>query len=169
MISMRQSTLLISSSLLEALSDELFRLKISLRDFLHLLLSDRDLWRKMELLKSGKFTKTYQSTGLGLVPVKFYPLPEDWCELSALSNGSGFSRCYIFVYLLKYYLKILSLDEVTTQKVNKDNKAQAVFCRVKMDRNQRILRRTIKPIQNHPRIKPIINTICLKTDKAIQI
>lgn len=118
--SMRRSTLLISRYLIEELENRCTLTDAKLTELLHEFMKDPLLWRKMKLLKSTKYTKTYQPGGLSLVPVKFYPHPEDWCQLSILSNGSGFSRCFIFVFLLLFYLKLLDLEEMEHTLFSRD-------------------------------------------------
>lgn len=79
--------------------------------YLHYLLSDPLIGEKMKLLKSNRSKKQYQSAGLNLERVNFVPNPEDWAHLSILSNASGFSRCYVFVYLMLFDLRIYVLPK----------------------------------------------------------
>lgn len=167
---MRQNSLLISKKLLNDFEFLKDMSGTDLRELLHFLLKDPDLWKKIALLKSEKYTKTYQKKGQDLFMFKFYPFPEDWCELSALSNGSGFSRCYIFVFLLKFYLGIYKLEkfinhesfEVTILKNSGQDYIEPIFCRVKVDRNKHNLRRILKPRKNQTKIKLLINQIPLR-------
>lgn len=137
------------------------------RDLLHTLMKDPLLWDKMSLLESDKYTKTYQADGLDLVAVKFYPFPEDWCELSALSNGSGFSRCYIFVYLLEYYLgkRKFTLGVTNPRKIKRYTK-YSIKCQLKVGRQQHYLERKLKKAKKTP---TLINLIQLNPpDSSIQ-
>jgi len=77
----------------------------ALKKLLSYLLADPDLGNKLELLDSGKSRKKYQSEGQDLVPVFFYPLESDWAHLSLISNATGFSRCYIFIFLMLLHFR----------------------------------------------------------------
>jgi hypothetical protein len=61
---------------------------------------DQQLEKKLAMLKPNKWKKHYQSEGQDLQRINFYPDEADWAHLSALSNATGFSRCYIFVFLM---------------------------------------------------------------------
>ena len=68
--------------------------------YLKRLLLDKHLEKRIGILRSTSWKKKYQSMGQDLVRVNFYPDSSDWGSLSALSNSTGFSRCYIFVFLM---------------------------------------------------------------------
>lgn len=135
-----------------------------LRDLLQFFLKDPLLWEKMRLLRAEKYTKTYQRDGLDLVMVKFYPFAEDWCELSALSNGSGFSRCYIFVYLLEYYLGLRELTGGVTNPVKRLTKRfLSIYCTVKVSRITHKLERNLKIRRTNTKQPLLVNQITLKS------
>ncbi len=113
--------------------------------YLHKLMSDPELQFKISLLKSKKWKKQYQPDGQDLVPVYFYPDECDWAQLGLISNASGFSRCYIFVYLMLLDLGILKLPENRTKvefPVNPNH--SLIICRIKLDRIEKTLKRKIK-------------------------
>lgn len=147
---MKQSTFLISRLLIEKYP-ELEDLKGSrLTECLHRLLRDPLLWKKLAVLQSEKHTKQYQAPGQFLERVDFYPYPEDWCFLSILSFGTGFSRCLIFIHLLEYSLGEKSLDEDgTPDSVSATN---IVECNVYVDKVKLIYKRSLKTDPQQPQI-----------------
>jgi len=104
-----QSTLLVSQ-------DYFYRFLASrsikgkkLTKYLHRLLQDPDLDVKLKNLKSKKWKKTYQAENQDLRKVFFYPDEADWAHLSLISYSTGYSRCYIFVYLMLLEVGILKI------------------------------------------------------------
>jgi hypothetical protein len=80
------------------------------------LMNDPLLEYKLSFLeKRGKWKKQYQESGQNLVRVNFYPSDRDWGRLSAISNATGYSRCYIFVFLLLIAMGEISLHYGGTQ------------------------------------------------------
>jgi hypothetical protein len=67
-------------------------------------------YKLSRLNRTWKWKKQYQAEGQRLVRVNFYPDDGDWGRLGAISNATGYSRCYIFVYLMLIALKVISLD-----------------------------------------------------------
>ncbi len=116
-----------------------------LSEYLNFLLSDPDLFKKIGLLKSGKWKKQYQVEGQGLVPVFFYPGEADWAYLSILSNGTGFSRCYIFVYLLLFDLGVLKLpDDRTLWKNPLKSQSKYSYTLIALDKREKKLQRVLR-------------------------
>jgi hypothetical protein len=116
-----------------------------LSEYLHNLLKDPDLEYKLNLLKPKKWKKHYQDDGQDLEVLYFYPDESDWARLSIISNVTGFSRCYIFVYLMLLDFGILKLPENRT----KDNFSLEVgltrlHCSILIDERDKILIRTIQ-------------------------
>jgi len=116
-----------------------------LTHYLHRLLSDPELEYKLSLLKPKKWKKHYQEEGQDLQALFFYPDECDWARLSIISNGTGFSRCYIFVYLMLLDLGVLKLPENRTEGTNPQKIGlPVILCSVLMDKSEQILTRTIK-------------------------
>jgi hypothetical protein len=116
-----------------------------LASYLHKLLKDPDLEYKLSLLKPEKWKKHYQDGGQDLVPLYFYPDECDWARLSLISNATGFSRCYIFVYLMLLNFGFLKLSKNITQWLNPDdNNISRILCKVFMDEKALLLVRTIQ-------------------------
>jgi hypothetical protein len=87
-----------------------------LAGFLSMLMNDPQLDYKVSRLeRTFKWKKQYQEAGQELVRVNFYPDDRDWGRLSAISNATGFSMCYIFVYLMLIALGVITLDDRGTQ------------------------------------------------------
>ena len=82
----------------------------ALASYLSRLMDDPLLEYKLSFLESGKWKKQYQMEGQELRRVNFYPDDRDWGRLSAISNATGFSRCYIFVYLMLIAMGVISLE-----------------------------------------------------------
>lgn len=150
---MNQATFLISRYLIEKYP-ELEDLKGNkLRERLHKLLQCPRLWEKMKTLSSEKYTKQYQAPGQMLERVDFYAYAEDWCFLSILSNSSGFSRCFIFIHLLRYDIGDLSLeDDGTTYIDKKIDKFNIIICNITLDKNLMIYRRKPRTTPSHPHL-----------------
>lgn len=131
---MKQATFLISQNLINE-HPELANLKGNvLRERLKSLLKDPMLMEKMKRLRSLKHTIQYQADGQNLKAVYFYPDPDDWCHLSVLSIGSGFSRCYIFIYLLCLDMGIEKLaDDVPMSEIMPSNKENLLKSFIELD------------------------------------
>mgnify|MGYP000870058244 CR=1 FL=1 len=114
--------------------------------FLGTLMDDPRLHYKISFLeRSYKWKKQYQEEGQRLVRVNFYPDDRDWGRLSAISNATGFSRCYIFVYLLLIALGVISLDNGGTQPSRvKGHWNPVVICYISVDAITRKLKRTLQ-------------------------
>ncbi len=137
-----QSALLISSSILK--THPFLKGKILSR-YLHRLLTDPLLEKKLSYLISGKLKKQYQPDGLSLKPVFFYPSEEDWAHLSILSNGTGYSRCFIFVFLLLLDLGLLNLPEDRTKaKYCRTTQKLVSKCEIKLSRHLRKYQRKLE-------------------------
>jgi len=116
-----------------------------LASYLHRLMADPLLERKLSLLKPKKWKKHYQDEGQDLIPVYFYPEECDWARLSIISNATGFSRCYIFVYLMLLDLGVLKLPENRTQWTESiELKISQVTCSIFLDERRKILIRGLK-------------------------
>jgi hypothetical protein len=113
--------------------------------YLHKLLKDPQLEHKLRLLKPMKWKKHYQDEGQDLQALYFYPDEADWARLSIISNGTGFSRCYIFVYLMLLDLGVLKYIIDGTQVKNSQNfEIPKILSRVLMDKNIQLLTRTMQ-------------------------
>jgi len=89
----------------------------ALGGFLAILMDDPRLDYKLSFLeRTGKWKKQYQEEGQGLVRVNFYPDDRDWGRLSAIANATGYSRCYIFVYLMLITMGVISLENGGTER-----------------------------------------------------
>jgi hypothetical protein len=113
--------------------------------YLQKLLEDPDLEYKLSRLKPKKWKKHYQDDEQDLVPMYFYPDECDWARLSIISNATGFSRCYIFVYLMLLDFGVLKLPKNTT-KVTKPQEIGLswIKCLIFMDGREQLLTRTIQ-------------------------
>ncbi len=140
-----QSTLLFGSHLNETILKPRGMKGKILALYLHRLMSDPNLEYKLSFLKPKKWKKGYQEAGQDLVPVYFFPDDCDWARLSIISYASGFSRCYIFVYLMLLDLGILKLPEnITIENYPKSINITKLICCIMMDERKKILRRTLK-------------------------
>jgi hypothetical protein len=102
--------------------------------YLSALMSDPQLEYKLRFLRSGKWKKQYQAEGQNLVRVNFYPDDRDWGRLSAISHATGFSRCYIFVFLMLIALGEISLDYGGTPLSRKEGHWNPVIiCLISVD------------------------------------
>ncbi|PKL34063.1 MAG: hypothetical protein CVV45_05005 [Spirochaetae bacterium HGW-Spirochaetae-10] len=110
-----RSTLLIPETLFKRFFWRSPYIKIghwALASYLSGLMNDPQLEYKLSFLETtGKWKKQYQDEGQGLVRVNFYPDDRDWGRLAAISNATGYSRCYIFVYLMLIALGVVSLED----------------------------------------------------------
>jgi hypothetical protein len=86
--------------------------------YLASLMDDPGLDFKLGFLeRTGKWKKQYQDEGQNLVRVNFYPDDRDWGRLSAIANATGFSRCYIFVFLMLIAMGVITLEDGGTDPV----------------------------------------------------
>ncbi len=119
--------------------------RIGITYFVRNLLNDPRRDYKLRFLKSGKWKKQYQEKGQRLIRVNFYPHEDDWARLSLLSNATGFSRCYIFVYLMLLYLGVTRLDDGGTPPSFVQEKWNPItLCIIKLDSRFRKLTRTLQ-------------------------
>ncbi len=140
-----QSAFLISASLTEAFPWLQSLKGRRLSKFLSELLKDPLLDRKLSRLKSDKWKKQDQDAGLDLQPVYFYPDESDWAKLGMISSASGFSMCFIFVYLLLFYLGVLQLPNDKTILYPYQNPLRKIsMCVVSLNQATRKLRRTLR-------------------------
>jgi len=118
----------------------------ALGGFLGMLMDDPLLEYKLSFLeRSGKWKKQYQEEGQALVRVNFYPDDRDWGRLTAISNATGYSRCYIFVYLMLILLGVISLENGGTSPVwVKGHWNPEVYCSVCVDAVTRKLTRILQ-------------------------
>jgi len=147
------STLLISSSLASYLNHAVLKNKKSLKVYFHKLMSDPDLSIKLKRLRSSKWKCQFQSAGSDLIRFNFRPSRDDWAKLSILSHGSGFSRCYIFVFLMLIDLGLMRLhlsvfNNVGTPMIINWNlsayKDYELSCSVTISKNRKIMKRIVK-------------------------
>jgi hypothetical protein len=119
---------------------------LPLAAFLGMLMNDPELEYKLGFLKrTFKWKKQYQEAGQNLVRVNFYPNDRDWGRLSAISHATGYSMCYIFVYLMLIALGVISLDYGGTQPVNSERRWNpVVICTISVDAASRRLHRTLE-------------------------
>ena len=110
------------------------------------LMEDPQLEYKLNFLeRSGKWKMQYQEEGQSLVRVNFYPDDRDWGRLSAIANATGYSRCYIFVYLLLIAMGVISLEDGGTQRSwVKGHWNPVVFCSISVDAATRTLTRILQ-------------------------
>ncbi len=117
--------------------------------YLHRLLADPELEVKLKWLKSDKWKKQYQAPGQGLVPVYFYPDECDWAKLGMISYATGFSRCFIFIYLMMLDFGLLKLpnDRTIGYKPSKKLNSQTM-CLIILDASARKLKRSLRTQTN---------------------
>ena len=110
------------------------------------LMEDPQLEYKISFLeRTGKWKKQYQEEGQNMVRVNFYPDDRDWGKLAAISNATGYSRCYIFVFLLLIAMGVISLEDGGTQPSFKTGHWNpVVICYVCVDAVTRKLTRILK-------------------------
>ncbi len=119
--------------------------RIGITYFVRQLLNDPERDYKLSFLKSRKWKKQYQAEGQGLARVNFYPHEDDWARLSLLSNATGFSRCYIFVYLMLLHFGIIRLDDGGTHPTLRQAKWNPItLCSIKLDSRFRKLTRILQ-------------------------
>ncbi len=144
-----RSTLLIPGSFYERFFNGYVRFikvrNLPLASYFQHLLDDPLLEYKLSFLKSHKWKKVYQSAGQDLRRVNFYPDERDWARLSAMSNATGFSRCYIFVFLMLVDMAVISLKNGGTKPYFvKRAWNPLTFCSVLLDSRDRNLTRTLQ-------------------------
>ncbi|KAB2934597.1 MAG: DUF1564 family protein [Leptonema illini] len=118
----------------------------ALSSYLSGLMDDPLLEYKLSFLESsGKWKKQYQEEGQELQRVNFYPDDRDWGRLSAISNATGYSRCYIFVYLMLVAMGVIILETGGTEPSYVRGHWNAeVFCTICVDAVARKLTRTLQ-------------------------
>lgn len=114
--------------------------------YLRKLLKDKDLEKKIgQLVQLRKWKKKYQEKGQNLIRLNFYPDDRDWARLTLISRASGYSRCFIFVYLL--------LQDMETQAFTNSGTPPFLFVKIgirsfklfeKVDIVKRIIKRRIQ-------------------------
>ncbi len=119
--------------------------RIGVTYFVRNLLNDPQRDYKLSFLKTRKWKKQYQDPGQALVRVNFYPHEDDWARLSLLSNATGFSRCYIFIYLMLLHLGVTCLNDGGTPPTLRQEKWNPItLCSIKLDSRLRKLTRVIQ-------------------------
>ncbi len=119
--------------------------RIGITYFVRNLLNDPHRDYKLSFLKSRKWKKKYQEKGQRLARVNFYPHEDDWARLSLLSNATGFSRCYIFVYLMLLYLGVAHLGNGGTPPTFRQEKWNPItLCSIILDSRLRKLTRKLQ-------------------------
>ena len=90
----------------------------ALSAYLSILMDDPQLEYKPGFLeRTGKWKRQYQDGEQSPVRVNFYLDDRDRGRLSAVAHATGFSMCYIFVYLMPVSMGVLSLENKETQSV----------------------------------------------------
>jgi hypothetical protein len=119
--------------------------------YLSSLVDDPKLEYKLSFLRTGKWKKQYQEKGQELQRVNFYPDERDWGKLSAISNATGYSRCYIFVYLM-----LIAMGEIILKNgKNNENSGtipsyssrrwnDVIICTIRIDSVERKLTRKLQ-------------------------
>jgi hypothetical protein len=140
-----QSTFLVGDHLFKKYMEPRLLKGKRLTHYLSKLLEDPYLEYKLSLLKPKKWKKHYQDDGQNLSALYFYPDECDWARLSIISNATGFSRCYIFVYLMLFDLGVLKLPKNITRGADiQEAGLPMLFGKVFMDERAQILKRTIQ-------------------------
>jgi hypothetical protein len=142
------STFLVANEFYHNFIKPNFSKRRSMKIYLHKLLADPAIESKLRFLQSNKWKKVYQEKGQALHRVDFVPDDSDWAQLSIFSNATGFSRCFIFVYLLLLdmgYLKLPVKEEYgTPYKIIKKLTNYRLYCEVSIDITKKLLWRTMK-------------------------
>mgnify|MGYP005856904545 FL=1 len=109
-------------------------------------MEDPQLEYKISFLeRTGKWKKQYQEKGQNMVRVNFYPDDRDWGKLAAISNATGYSRCYIFVFLLLIAMGVICLANGGTHtSFVKGHWNAVVICYICVDAVTRKLTRILK-------------------------
>lgn len=144
-----RSTLLIPKSYFKRFFWRSPYLKIghhALSSYLAGLMNDPMLDFKLGFLeRTGKWKKQYQEEGQELCRVNFYPDDRDWGRLSAIANATGYSRCYIFAYLMLIAMGVISLEDGgTSPSWVKGHWNPEVFCTICVDAATRKLTRILQ-------------------------
>ncbi len=141
-----RSTLLVPGSYHERFFNNFIKVRnLPLASYFQHLLDDPLLGNKLSFLKARKWKKEYQTAGQDLRRVNFYPDERDWARLSAISNATGFSRCYIFVFLMLVDMGVVSLENGGTKPYSgKRAWNPLTFCSVLLDSRDRRLTRTLQ-------------------------
>ncbi len=118
----------------------------ALSAFLGILMDDPQLEYKLGFLeRTGKWKRQYQEEGQGLVRVNFYPDDRDWGRLSAVAHATGFSMCYIFVYLMLVAMGVISLENGGTQPLSvRRHWNPIIICSISVDAITRNLTRILQ-------------------------
>ena len=104
---------------------------------------DPFLENKIGKLESKKWKVAYQAGGQNLQKINFYPDEKDWAKLSILSASTGFSRCFLFVFLLVIDLETIPSDDGGTPPILQRLQTFINFdCRLSLRIDQRKLIRT---------------------------
>jgi hypothetical protein len=140
-----KSTLLVGKSLYSYFSGKNRIKGLSIRKYFHFLLNDPDLEYKLSFLVPKKWKKHYQDEGQDLQVIRFIPIEEDWARISIFSNATGFSRCFIFIYLMKIDLGLIELPEkeVTIPKILSIVADERTHCSILMDERTQKLERKL--------------------------
>ncbi len=141
-----RSTLLIPGSYHERFFNSFRKVRnLPLSFYLQRLLDDPLLNHKLSFLKAEKWKKVYQSEGQDLRRVNFYPDERDWARLSVISNATGFSRCYIFVFLMLVDMGVISLENGgTNPHFGKNAWNPLTFCSILLDSSCRKITRKLQ-------------------------
>ena len=116
-----------------------------LTDYLHRLLKDPLLERKLAVLKSWKWKKVYQEPGQDLKRLNFTPIESDWARISMICNATGFSRCYIFVFLMLIDQGVIKLDqEGIPPRFVRELLPTQLFGRIFLDETAKMLTRVMQ-------------------------
>ncbi|MCB1179415.1 MAG: DUF1564 family protein [Leptospiraceae bacterium] len=101
------STLLIPQALLIHIENK-FGKKYQLDDILSCLISKyKKFIASSQIRPSKSFKLKFQEEGLNLIPKKFRPENKDWMELGIIAYGLGYSRCWLFSYLLELEFSLM--------------------------------------------------------------
>lgn len=113
--------------------------------YLHRLIIDPELNTKLGYLKPKKWKKTYQEEGQNLKRLNFFPMEADWARLSIISNATGFSRCYIFVFLMLVDLGVLKLPKKGTPLFfAQESCSMRLVCSILLDERRDLLTRVLQ-------------------------
>jgi hypothetical protein len=140
-----QSTFLVSEKFLIRFINPRALKGKKLAAYLHRLLFDSQLFYKLSFLDSQKWKKVYQSEGQNLQRLDFLPDESDWARLSIISNSTGYSRCYLFVYLMLIDMGVIKLAEYgTPYRIVRKTQPYEFYCDISLDEKLKLLRRTLK-------------------------
>jgi hypothetical protein len=109
-------------------------------------MNDPRLGYKLSRLDFVPAWKTrYQKAGQELHRVNFYPDDQDWGRLSAISNATGYSRCFIFVFLMLVYFGVIDLgNRGTVLSFVEGDGNPVVICSIRVDLTTQTLMRMLK-------------------------